>query len=272
MSDPKVVLITGASSGNGQRAAELLSQQGYQVFGTSRNAVNSEREAGYKFITLDVCSDDSVHACVKSVLDQAGCIDVLVNNAGYELVGALEELSIEEAHAQFETNFFGVVRMVKAVLPGMRQRKSGQIINISSLAGLTTVPFLGMYAASKCALEGYTEALRLETHPFHLLVSMIEPGFLHTPMMSKKQMATQQIHEYEPWKQRALNAIREYEEKGPNADLVAQTVVKIIESKKPRLRYIVGQQAKMVFGLRRFLPEPAFEMGFRSSFHLDAGK
>jgi short-subunit dehydrogenase len=124
---------------------------------------------------------------------EAGRIDVLVNNAAYELAGALEEISIEEAKAQFETNFFGVVRMVKAVLPSMRQQKQGQIINVSSLSGLSSIPFMGIYSASKFALEGYTEALRLEVDPFNIRVSLTEAGFLKTPMMNKRQVSTERL-------------------------------------------------------------------------------
>jgi NAD(P)-dependent dehydrogenase (short-subunit alcohol dehydrogenase family) len=220
-------------------------------------------------LTLDVCDDDSVVACVKTVSDRVGRLDVLVNNAGYELAGALEELSLAEAKAQFETNFFGMIRMVKAVMPLMRQQKGGQIINISSLAGLTTIPFMGIYSASKFAVESYSEALRLEVRPFNIHVSQIEPGFLKTPMMNHRQTAAGQISAYEPWRQRALAAIREYEEKGPGPDLVARTVLKIMTSEAPRLRYVTGRQAKFVSGLRRFLPEPAFEMGIRRNFRLD---
>ncbi len=144
-------------------------------------------------LALDVRADDSVAACVKAVSSQVGQLDVLVNNAGYELAGALEELSLDEAKTQFETNFFGVVRMVKAVLPLMRQHKHGQIINISSLSSLTPIPFMGLYSASKFALEGYTEALRLEVQPFNLKVSLIEAGFLKTPMMDKRQVAAERI-------------------------------------------------------------------------------
>ena len=220
-------------------------------------------------LTLDVCDDDSVVACVKTVSDRAGRLDVLVNNAGYELAGALEELSLDEAKAQFETNFFGMIRMVKAVMPLMRQQKGGQIINISSLAGLTTIPFMGIYAASKFAMEGYTEALRLEVRPFDIHVSQIEPGFLKTPMMNHRQIAAERISAYEPWRQRALAAIRAFEEKGPGPDLVARTVLKIMTSETPRLRYVTGRQAKFVSALRRVFPERAFEMGIRRNFRLD---
>jgi NAD(P)-dependent dehydrogenase (short-subunit alcohol dehydrogenase family) len=270
MSNQKVVLITGASSGAGQATARLLSQKGYQVFGTSRKPSSAEPIPNVEMLVLDVRDDDAVTACVKTVSDQVGHLDVLVNNAGYELAGALEELSLDEAKAQFETNFFGMVRMVKAVLPLMRHQKGGQIINISSLAGLTPIPFMGIYSASKFAVEGYTEALRLEVKPFNIHVSQIEAGFLKTPMMNNRQMATERISVYEPWRQRALDAIRAYEGKGPGPELVAETVLKIIASNRPRLRYVIGQQAKLVSRLRRFLPEGAFEKGSRSTFRLDA--
>jgi NAD(P)-dependent dehydrogenase (short-subunit alcohol dehydrogenase family) len=272
MSDQKVVLITGASSGAGQATARLLSQKGCKVFGTSRNPSSTEPLPNVEMLVLDVRADESVTACVKTVSERVGHLDVLVNNAGYELAGALEEVSLDEAKAQFETNFFGIVRMVKAVLPLMRQQKGGQIINISSLAGLSPIPFMGMYSASKFAVEGYTEALRLEVKPFNIHVSQIEAGFLKTPMMNNRQMAAERIGEYELWRQHALDAIREYEQKGPGPELVAETVLKIIASNTPRLRYLIGQQAKLVSRLRRFLPEGAFEKGSKSTFRLDAKK
>jgi NAD(P)-dependent dehydrogenase (short-subunit alcohol dehydrogenase family) len=269
MSDQRVVLVTGASSGVGQSTARLLSQRGYQVFGTSRNPAGAEHIPGVEMLPLDVRADDSVSACFDAVTQMAGRLDILVNNAGYELAGALEETSVDEAKAQFETNFFGIVRMVKAVLPVMRRQKHGQIITISSLSGISPIPFMGIYSASKFAVEGYTEALRHELKPFGIHVSLIEPGFLHTPMTSHRQVTVERIVEYDPWRQRALDAVRAYEEKGPGPELVAETVLKIAASKAPRLRYLTGRQARVVTGLRRFLPEGAFEQGSRSTFRLD---
>src|SRR5262247_2800608 len=215
MSDQKVVLITGASSGVGQSTARLLSQKGYKVFGTSRNPAGAEAIPAVEMLALDVRSDASVSACVTAVVNQAGQVDVLVNNAAYELAGALEETSLEEARAQFETNFFGVVRMVNAVLPMMRQQKGGHIINVSSLSGMSPIPFLGFYSACKFALEGYTEDLRHEVKPLNIQVSLTEPGFLNTPMKNHRHVGANRIGEYDPWRQRALEAIRGYEEKGP---------------------------------------------------------
>ena len=269
MSDKKIILITGASSGIGQATARLLAQRGHQVFGTSRKPANAKKIANVEMIALDVCNDDSVTACVKTVLDQAGRLDVLVNNAGYELAGALEELSLEEAKAQFETNFFGVFRMVKAALPFMRQQKHGQIINISSLAGLVTVPFMGIYSASKFALEGYTEGLRYELKPFNIKVSQIEVGFLKTPMMQHRQVGTKPLSDYDPWRQRALKAICNAEDKAPGPELVAETLLKIISRKKPRLRYVIGQQARFISCLKQFSPAGVFEQGVRHNFSLD---
>jgi NAD(P)-dependent dehydrogenase (short-subunit alcohol dehydrogenase family) len=269
MPDQWVVLITGASSGVGQATARLLSQRGYKVFGTSRNPARAETVPAVDVLPLDVHADDSVRACIEATLSRGGRIDVLINNAGYELAGALEELLPEEGRAQFETNFFGVVKMVNAVLPFMRRQQRGHIINVGSLSGLSSIPFLGMYSASKFALEGYTEALRHEVKPFNIHVSLTEAGFLKTPMMSHRQVGANRITEYDPWRQRALNAIRGYEEKGPGAELVADTLFEIISSKTPRLRYLIGPQAKSVSRLRRFLPAGMYEQGVRRTFSLD---
>ena len=268
MSAQRVVLITGASSGVGQATAQLLSRHGFKVFGTSRHSATAESASAVEMLPLDVRMDDSVRACVEYVLNRGGRLDVLINNAGYELAGALEELSSEEARAQFETNFFGVVRMVDAVLPLMRRQKSGHIVNVSSLSGLSAIPFLGIYSASKFALEGYTEALRHEVKPFNIHASMTEAGFLKTPMMHHRQLGANRIAEYEPWRQRALDAIRANEEKGPGPEVVAETLLEIVSSKHPRLRYLIGGQAKTVTRLRRFLPAGMYEYGVRRTFSI----
>ena len=268
MSNQKVVLITGASSGVGQYTARLLSQKGYKVFGTSRNPAGAEAIPAVEMLALDVRSDASVSECVTAVVNQVGRVDVLVNNAAYELAGALEETSLEEAKAQFETNFFGVVRMVTAVLPLMRQKRHGQIINVSSLSGVTSIPFMGIYSASKFAVEGYTEALRMEVKPFNIHVSLTEAGFLKTPMMDKRQTSAERVNEYDPWRRRAFTAIRNQEEKGPGPQLVAEAILKIISSKKPRLHYLIGSQARFISRLQWFLPEGAYERGKMGNFGL----
>jgi NAD(P)-dependent dehydrogenase (short-subunit alcohol dehydrogenase family) len=191
-SNQKVILITGASSGVGQSTARLLSQKGYKIFGTTRNPASAEAIPDVEMMPLDVRSDDSVAACVKAVADEAGRIDVLVNNAAYELAGAIEETSIDEAKAQFETNFFGAVRMVQAVLPSMGQHKQGQIINVSSLSGVSS-PFMGIYSAQQIRvgrLHGSpTAGSRAAEY------SCIAEGgrFSQTPMMNKQQVSTAQL-------------------------------------------------------------------------------
>ena len=268
LSNQKVVLITGASSGVGQTTARLLSGKGFKVFGTSRNPAGSEAMPGVEMLPLDVRSDDSVAACVNAVIKAAGHIDVLVNNAAYELAGAVEEISIDEAKEQFETNYFGVARMVKAVLPSMRQRKQGQIVNVSSLSGLSAIPFMGIYSASKFALEGFTEALRLEVAPFNIHVSLTEAGFLKTPMMNKRQVSAGQLKDYELRRQSAFEAILDQELKAPGPEVVSQTIFRIITTKKPRLHYLIGTQANIATRLQRYLPESAYEWGKRSTFGL----
>jgi len=270
MPDLPVVLITGASSGVGQATAGLLSHKGFRVFGTSRNPAGARITPPVEMLRLDVRADDSVRGCVEAVLNRCGHIDVLINNAGHELAGALEELSPEEIRGQFETNFFGVIRMVNAILPAMRRRRSGHIINVSSLSGLSPIPFLGIYSATKFALEGYTEALRHEVRPFNVHVSMTEPGFLKTPMMNHRQVGAHRIPDYDSWRQRALNAVHAFEKKGPGPEVVAKTLLDIICSDTPRLRYLIGPQARSVARLRRFLPALRDEQGVRRSFSLNA--
>src|SRR5262245_6884635 len=269
MSEKRVVLVTGASSGVGRATAELLARNGYRVFGTSRKPDGTSEPSAVTMLPLDVRSDDSVAACLSAIAGQTGLLDILVNNAGYELAGAAEELSLEETKAQFETNFFGVIRMVKAVLPLMRRQRRGQLISVTSLAGVSAIPFMGVYSATKFALEGYGEALRHEVSPFNIRVSLIEVGFLRTPMADHRQTATRQIAEYDPWRQRAFDAVRASEKKAPGPELVAETVLKIAASRTPRLRYVIGQQAKLATRLRRFLPESAYALGVRRTFRLD---
>jgi NAD(P)-dependent dehydrogenase (short-subunit alcohol dehydrogenase family) len=268
MHEAKIVLVTGASSGVGQATARLLAQEGCQVFGTSRDPARAQSLPGVDLVPLDVRDDASVASCIEAVARRSGRLDVLVNNAGYELAGALEEVSLAEAKAQFETNFFGVLRMVKAVLPMMRRQGAGQIVNVSSLAGLAPIPFMGIYAASKFAVEGYTEALRHELRPFNIRVSQVEPGFLKTAMAEHRQSAAERLDAYAPWRERAMEAIRGHERNGPGAELVARAIGDIVASRNPRLRYRVGREARLVSGLRRFLPEAAFEKGARKNFRL----
>ena len=272
MDERKIVLITGVSSGIGQATARLLAQRDFTVFGTSRKPSSIEAMSGIEVLPLDVRSDESVEACLNTLLKKAGRLDILVNNAGYVLRGAIEEPTLEEAKAQFETNLFGVVRMVKGVLPIMRRQGSGQIINISSGMGLVPSPFAGYYSASKFAMEGYTEALRHEVKPFNVQVSLVEPGFIKTNVWNNVQEAANQISDYAPWKQRALEVRHQFEEKALEPTVVAEVILRIIESKSPRLRHTVGSDVARISRMRRFLPESLFERGMRRTLHLDVKK
>lgn len=269
MSEKKVVLITGVSSGIGQATARLLVERDFTVFGTARNPSSVGAIPGVEVLTLDVRSDESVNTCVDAVLKRTGWLDILVNNAGYLLRGVVEEVTLEEAKAQFETNFFGVVRMVKRVLPIMRKQGSGQIINISSGVGLASLPFVGFYSASKFALEGYSEALRHEVKPFRIKVSLVEPGFVKTELYNNEQLSGNPISDYDPWRQRASKAVIKHREESLNPARVAEDILRIIESKSPRLRNIVGKEIARTFLMRRLLPESLFEQGARRYLNLN---
>jgi NAD(P)-dependent dehydrogenase (short-subunit alcohol dehydrogenase family) len=184
----KSVLITGATDGLGKALALLLAERGYRVFAAGRSAEKlaqldaaaREKKVSLESVALDVCSDDSVKRGVQHVLGKAGAIDVLVNNAGVNYTAAVEDLSMEDWRAQFETNFFGVLRVTRAVLPQMRERRSGRILMMSSISGLITAPTQGAYSSSKHALEALSNALRMELYPFRIPVVLIEPGYIVT--------------------------------------------------------------------------------------------
>src|SRR6059036_4361432 len=214
MAESRVVLITGASSGFGRETARILLGRGFRVYGTSRNPSARPQEPGVGMIALDVDSDNSIQSGVKELLEETGRIDVLVNNAGYVLTGGAEETSMVEAKAQFETDFFGHVRMTKAVLPTMRKQGSGQIINISSIAAILPVPFEGYYAAAKAALLAWSEALRHEVKSLGIKVSVIEPRFFKTNLGEARRVAKFPIRDYDELRQRATATLDEDFENG----------------------------------------------------------
>jgi NAD(P)-dependent dehydrogenase (short-subunit alcohol dehydrogenase family) len=261
----RVVLITGASSGIGKLTAALLASRGFTVFGTSRKA-SGGRLDGFEMLQLDITSDESVTTCVSNLLQKTGRIDVLVNNAGQAFTGGLEETSLEEAKAQFDSNFFGAVRMVNAVLPGMRKRRSGQIINIASLAGTFPRPFGGYYGAAKSALIVYSEVLRQELKNLGVRVSVLEPGFFNTH--HTRIAAASSISDYDEIRKRAQSVDEESFEKGGDPQEVAETILKIIESTSPKLHYIVGKEKRYVL-LKRILPDSIMESQTRKHWRLD---
>ena len=271
MTGKQIVLVTGASSGIGAAIAARLAIDGHQVIGTSRKVSRTSGGGvaanGVEMMALDVCSDESVRTCVNAVLQKAGRIDVLVNNAGYLLACAIEDATIDEAKAQFETNFFGIVRMVKAVLPGMRAQRNGLILNMSSLAGRVPAPFWGYYNASKFAVEGYTETLRAELKPLGVRVSMLEPGAIKTPFYAAAD--GHPMPEYSPWRERAYATMKDFEKRAPGPEVVASTVSKIVTSSNPRLRYPLTMEGRALPFIRPMSPGTMFEAATRIVFHLD---
>ena len=226
----RVALVTGASSGFGQATAALLAAQGFQVFGTSRTPAHNTT-GSFELLPLDVDSEASVQICVQTILERTGRIDLLVNNAGFAQGGALEENSLEDARAQFETNVFGVLSMLKAVIPVMRRQGSGQIITVSSLPGVVAMPYLGLYASSKFALEGMIEGLYHELRPFHIRVSLVEPAFFRTKFDARPPAAPLAV--YESARQSMMRFVRDAVEQGPDPEQVARRIVRLATSAAP---------------------------------------
>jgi short-subunit dehydrogenase len=261
---PKTVLVTGASSGIGAAVAHHFHRRGFMVFGTSRSA-DPGSVHDFPIPKLDVNSDGSAKACVDEVWARAGRVDVLVNNAGYALAGAAEETSIEEAKEQFETNFFGAARMVKAVLPHMREARSGRIITIGSLAGLMAIPCNAFYTGTKFALEGYMESLWFELKPFGNGVSLVEPGFVRTAINQATRFAAEHLPAYDGPRDRALAVIDRSVEKGVAPGLVAKAVFRAAQSRTPHLRYRVGADSQCLPRLKNVAPWNFFAAGVQRS-------
>jgi NAD(P)-dependent dehydrogenase (short-subunit alcohol dehydrogenase family) len=267
--EAQVVLVTGASSGIGAATAALLADHGYRVFGTSRRPAPDAAPAGVEMLELDVRSDASVAACVEELLRRAGRVDVLVNNAGVALVGESEATSPEQAREQFETNLFGTVRMINAILPAMRRQGGGRIVNLSSLVGLTGVPLLSLYSASKFALEGYSESLRYELRDFGIPVSLIEPGFVRTGLGDHARRAASPVPAYDGVRGPAFAAIAERIEAGMAPGRVAEAVLRAVRARRPRLRYRVGREATWIPRIKTVAPPARFEATTRRMFGLD---
>jgi NAD(P)-dependent dehydrogenase (short-subunit alcohol dehydrogenase family) len=266
-SDKPVALVTGASSGIGRLAAQRMADMGLRVYGTSRNP-QAAAPGATPLLELDVSSDASASRCVETVMAQAGRLDVLVSNAGLAHVSLAEETPMSEARALFETNFFGTLRMIRAVLPGMRERGGGRIVVLSSLAGLVGVPGQAYYAASKHALEGYCESLRYELEALGIFVSLVEPGFHRTALHGHALAGAQPIAAYDGLRERNSAAIARNFAQGGDPAEVAEAIARIALASAPRLRYRVGADARWVPRLKAWLPQPMFAMGLRRRFGL----
>ena len=264
----KVVLVTGVSSGIGRETAQLFAERGARLFGTVRDFRRNGDLPDVELVHMDVTDDTTVQDGVKSVLEKAGKVDILINNAGYGLTGALEETSVEEAQQQFDTNFFGVLRVTQAVLPAMRRHRSGRIVNISSALGFLPAPFNGIYGASKYALEGYTETLDHEVRTFGIRAVLVEPVFTKTDIDKKKKVAQYVIDTYTEQKERTQNAIQKRADRFDEAVRVAEVIYRAATDDPPRLHYPVGEGVTLTW-LRRFVPVRMFDRTFRKRFQLD---
>jgi NAD(P)-dependent dehydrogenase (short-subunit alcohol dehydrogenase family) len=260
-----VVLVTGVSSGIGRAVADAFAAKGFEVFGTSRNPRTTQPVPGVELVQLDVTDDASVAAAVSTVVQRAGRIDILVNNAGAGVFGAAEETSTAQAQQLFDTNFFGLVRLTREVLPHLRAQRSGRIINIGSVLGFLPSPYGSLYAASKHAVEGYSESLDHETREFGVRVSVVEPGYTNTSFEANATDADSPIDSYAPVREHVKQVIAKAVRAGDDPAVVAQSVLKAATSRTPKLRYPAGPLARRLALLKKFAPAGLLDNGVRKA-------
>lgn len=261
----KTILITGATSGIGLVIASYLHQKGCKVYGTSRNPEKAGAKFPFEILELDITSGESIQKCVETVLSKTPVIDVLINNAGIGVCGSAEETSMEQAYKQLEINFWGAVKMTRAILPVMRRQHSGRIITIGSLAGIVGVPFQSYYSASKHALEGFFKTLRIEVRSFNIQISLIEPGFFRSNLHHSFEYASTAIRDYDQIRKNALAVLAGSIEKASTPEPVARIVLKILNAKNPRFSYRVGKNS-WIAPLLQFLFFRGYEFGVRMKF------
>lgn len=270
MTQHKVVLVTGASSGIGRATAAHLHDRGHRVFGTSRHP--ERHEAPFRMLALDVTDEASATAAVQAVLAEAGRIDALVNNAGLVLAGSVEDTAPAEALAVMNTNVLGTQRMVRAVLPAMRGQGAGVIVNVGSLAGRVGMPFQGLYSASKYALEGLTEALRLEAAPFGVTVALVAPGDTATPVVDNRVRAGASGDPASAYHRVFAATLARYEadeRAGAPAAAVASRIGALVEGRARGPRHVVGPLAQRILvGARPFIPTALFQWGLARFYGL----
>lgn len=262
----KVALITGASSGIGESAAILLQSAGFKVYGAARriDKMKPLEEKGISTIVLDITDEDSIVSCVKSIQDKEGSIDVLINNAGYGSYGAIEDVPMEEARRQFDVNIFGLARLTQLVLPGMREKGFGKIVNISSMGGKIYTPFGGWYHATKHALEGWSDCLRLEVKEFGIDVVVVEPGGIKTPwgpIAAENLKKTSGAGVYaDAANKSAEGTIKMYSSNRlTHPDVLGKVILKAVTTKKPKRRYVKGMGAKPSLFIRKWFGDGAWE-------------
>ena len=281
MNVSKAVLITGCSSGIGWTTAKYLSDVGWRVYATARSVekIASLEKSGCRLLALDVTDEDSMASAVEEVEREEGAVGALVNNAGYSQSGAVEAVPMDKVRAQFETNVFGLVRMCQLVLPGMRRQGYGSIVNVSSMGGKLTFPGAGFYHATKHAVEAISDALRFEVEGFGVKVSVIEPGLIRTGFANAAvgSMDGPESGPYAGFDEAVAKATMENYERGPISRLagepgaVAEAIERALSAQNPRSRYAVTPSAHLFLGLRRLLPDGAWDAVLKTSYPRPGG-
>jgi len=265
----KVALVTGSSSGIGFETSLLLAKNGFHTFASVRNLekakaimnISDKGELPIQVVELDITSDKSVNAAINKIKEEANRIDVVVNNAGYSLIGALEDLSMDEIKEQFETNLFGTIRVIKVALPIMREQQAGTIVNVSSMAGRVGFPLFPAYSSTKFALEGVSESLRLETDPLGIKIVLIEPGTIKSNFASNAiagKKATEPSSPYSSSIKTLLKSTTRFINQGTPAEEVAKVILNAVTIDDPELRYLVGNDAIQMIEARKAMPDQEF--------------
>lgn len=268
-----VIVITGASSGMGKAHALSLLEKGHIVYGLARRVDKMDEilSAGGKAMAMDITDEEQIQNAVNQILNEQGKIDVLINNAGYALYGSVEESAIDNARRQFEVNIFGLASITQKVIPSMRERKSGRIINISSMGGKVYTPFGAWYHATKHALEGWSDCLRVELTPFNIDVVIIEPGGIETDFTNVFMDNLQGDKENGPYAgilQKLINSTQEMHNSGKlsNPSVITNLIDKAVHSKKPKTRYVAGAYAKPLMFMRKYLSDRMFDKILMNQF------
>ena len=270
MKDLKVAIVTGSSSGIGYETALILARNGFRTYASMRNLekgktisdIAAKEELELHTVKLDVTDERSVTDAIKTIKADAGRIDVLVNNAGYGLAGSLEDLSMSEIKAQYETNVFGLIRVTQAVLPTMREQKSGIIVNISSIGGKVAIPLQSPYHSTKFAVEGLSESIAYDLEPFGIKVVIIEPGAIKTNFETGMVVAKNTQNPNSPYynaMQKLQSSINSHFKNGTTPSKVAEVILNAITTPNPNLRYTVGEDAAMIAQKRKDLPDLEFQ-------------
>lgn len=266
----KVVFITGISSGFGKHTAAYLARKGYTVYGSCRK--ECETDPVVNVLYMDITDPDAVEKCIARIMEKEGKIDVLINNAGMHTGGAAEIVPYKDVRLQMETNFMGIIHTIRTVLPVMRKQHSGIIMNISSIGGLMGLPFQGYYSAAKFALEGISEALRMELRPFNIKVVVINPGDFHThnTINRKNTAGSDNIKDYEAQFSKTLTVIEKDENSGWPPEVLARKIHRILQKKNPGKRYIIASsEQRLAVLLKYILPSSWFEAILRNHYRIE---